>query len=505
MLPADSGYEDLAKTLIAVVATNSSGVFDDSYSNKCGDAKEWCMAAPGTNIYATVDTSDAAVSGNYASMSGTSMAAPQVSGAVAVLRSQWPSKSAAEIVEILYDTATDKGDVGTDEIYGRGLLNLGNAVTAQGALTLYTASGESYVASESNLSASGALGDALSQSLSTAVYDQYKRDYYVDLNNTADDDTRDIANELAFSSSVLSKVSFKSGVSLLGNLATGALQVQGQIDDISMSFSQKQNPAEAFAFNQFTDVKGISDAYSLYGNSHLSMIENAETLNFSTTGDVQTSIGLVSGFTDDSGEHKMNGLNISSKIEPSKNLSITAQLSHIQEDDTFLSSYFSGAYQTGVADTRSLNLIAESRINPRLNFIAQYNQGLTHVETLDSSVVSEVSNIVSSGYSMSLVGKDIYTRGDKLFTTFKQPLKVNSGEMTLTNASGLNADDTISFTDESVDLSPTGTEKILTLGYSTELNRSTNITALLNYIDNPNHDLSAQSEEQIMLKFNQKF
>jgi hypothetical protein len=106
---------------------------------------------------------------------------------------------------------------------------------------------------------------------------------------------------------------------------------------------------------------------------------------------------------------------------------------------------------------------------------------------------------------MSLVGKDIYTRGDKLFTTFKQPLKVNSGEMTLTNASGLNADDTISFTDESVSLSPTGTEKILTLGYSTELNRSTNITALLNYIDNPNHDLSAQSEEQIMLKFNQKF
>jgi subtilisin family serine protease len=110
-LPAIGGYEELASTLIAVVATDENNKIAYSYSNRCGVAKDWCMAAPGSNIVSTVDMTDTTDTNGdgYESYYGTSMAAPHVSGAVAVLRSKWPSKSAAETVGILYDTATDLG------------------------------------------------------------------------------------------------------------------------------------------------------------------------------------------------------------------------------------------------------------------------------------------------------------------------------------------------------------------------------------------------------------
>ncbi len=122
-LPLHSGYEDLSSTLIAVVATNSSNTIT-SYSNRCGSAKNWCMAAPGDGIYSTVAVDDNNYASNYGTMSGTSMADPHVAGAAAVLRGKWPSKNASEIVTILYDTATDLGAAGIDVIYGRGLLIL---------------------------------------------------------------------------------------------------------------------------------------------------------------------------------------------------------------------------------------------------------------------------------------------------------------------------------------------------------------------------------------------
>jgi len=57
LLPAYAGYEDLSSTLIAVVATDSNNTIT-SYSNRCGIAKNWCMAAPGDGIYSTVDVTD---------------------------------------------------------------------------------------------------------------------------------------------------------------------------------------------------------------------------------------------------------------------------------------------------------------------------------------------------------------------------------------------------------------------------------------------------------------
>jgi subtilisin family serine protease len=505
-LPIESGYEALANTLIAVVATDSSNAIA-SYSNRCGDAMAWCMAAPGSSIYSTVDTTDTTDSDSdgYDTYSGTSMAAPHVSGAVAVLRSKWPSKTASETVTILYDTATDLGATGTDVIFGRGLLNLDNAVYAQGALTVQTASGGSHYLSDSSFSSSSALGNALSQSVETAVYDKYKRDYYFNLNNSVTTPPSvNALKELTFNDSNV-EIDLEPGVKLFSEIDNGSIQIQNDYRDMNISFSHKRNPAKVFAFNSQTDVAGLSNAYSLYGDSHLSQIKNAKVANISSDGNVKTSLGVVSGYTDINSTHAINGINASILTNPIKNLSLTAQVSSLTEDETFLSSYFSGAYQTGVAKTNSVNLIAKSEINNHLNFITQYSKGTTKVNTLSNSVVSNISGISSEGYSMSLVGSDIYAKGDTLFTTFKQPMKVTNGNMTLTTANGLNMDDTISFVDQTVNLSPTGIERVVTVGYTSEYSKDANMVVLLNHRNNPNHDASLKSEDQIIIKMTKKF
>jgi subtilisin family serine protease len=508
-LPIEEGYEELASTLIAVVATDENNTIAD-YSNRCGVAQNWCMAAPGSGIVSTVDmTDETEINTNlagYTVLSGTSMATPHVSGAVAVLRSKWPSKSAAETVGILYDTATDLGDVGIDAIYGRGLLNLGNAVTAQGVLTIPTVSGDSYALDNSSLFTSSILGNALDNSIKVAVYDKYKRDYYFDLNTTTSaSNLLEVSDELNFKDTT-SSVEFESGLKLSSNATNGLINIQNNIDDYKFSFAYKQDPATAFAFNQKTDIEELSDSYTLYGDSHLSHINNAKSVSISNNanvGDINTSLGFVTGYTDKSNTHNIQGFNISMLAKPTNNLVLTAQINHLTEDDTFLSNYFSGAYQTDVAKTKSINLIADAEINKNLSMIFQTNKGITKVATLDNSAVSDFSAIDSSGYSLSLLSKNVYLKNDKLFATFKQPLKVTDGDMTLTIADGLDIDDNIIFSEESIDLSSSNIETALTIGYLAKVNENIDTVILLNHINNPNYSLG--TENQMMIKISKKF
>jgi subtilase-type serine protease len=107
-----------AGTLIAVVATDQNNVIAD-FSNRCGDAADWCLAAPGVNLLSSVPMN------TYAKLSGTSMASPLVAGSAAVLRQAFPYMTARQVIEVLLTSATNIGD---SAIYGRGLLNLGKAV-----------------------------------------------------------------------------------------------------------------------------------------------------------------------------------------------------------------------------------------------------------------------------------------------------------------------------------------------------------------------------------------
>jgi PKD repeat protein len=66
--------------------------------------------------------------GSYTTMDGTSMAAPHVTGAVALLRSVHPDAPVDEVKRALYVSATDLGSLGEDNDYGMGRIDLVGAL-----------------------------------------------------------------------------------------------------------------------------------------------------------------------------------------------------------------------------------------------------------------------------------------------------------------------------------------------------------------------------------------
>ncbi|WP_421565671.1 autotransporter domain-containing protein [Ochrobactrum sp. EDr1-4] len=132
----DMDFSDLKGSLIAVVSVGPDGKMAP-YSNECGEAAEWCLAAPGgamtkrgdpKGIYSTWPAGDPTNDNQeYQYLHGTSMASPHVAGAAAVVRSAFPYLNARQTIETILTTATKEGF--EDEAkFGQGLLNLGAAV-----------------------------------------------------------------------------------------------------------------------------------------------------------------------------------------------------------------------------------------------------------------------------------------------------------------------------------------------------------------------------------------
>lgn len=83
------------------------------------------IAAPGSDIFSTFPTYPVSINGpeGYASLSGTSMAAPLVTGLAALIRSKHKGMSPAEVKELIQKTADDLGDTGFDKMFGHGRVN----------------------------------------------------------------------------------------------------------------------------------------------------------------------------------------------------------------------------------------------------------------------------------------------------------------------------------------------------------------------------------------------
>ena len=115
-------FPELQGHFVNVVALNNYGMLA-SYSNQCGVTQNYCIAAPGSLLQTSATTSK---------ISGTSFAAPIVSGAIATIKEAFPYMNSTQITELLFTTATDMGAPGVDSVYGWGLLNMEKATQPVG-------------------------------------------------------------------------------------------------------------------------------------------------------------------------------------------------------------------------------------------------------------------------------------------------------------------------------------------------------------------------------------
>lgn len=121
-------------SVIAVAATDSSN--NRAEFSSTGPAVE--VAAPGVYIKSTY------LDNQYATMSGTSMATPYVSGDIALLMEANPSLTPVQIRQLLQEKVIDLSVLGRDSLYGYGLIQA-YVSTIPTVSVVYNSQGGSFV------------------------------------------------------------------------------------------------------------------------------------------------------------------------------------------------------------------------------------------------------------------------------------------------------------------------------------------------------------------------
>ena len=181
---------------VAVVAVDTDGTIAD-FSNRCGIAGPWCIAAPGTGITGAYFGPIVPTPGTFLvrkNLEGTSVAAPMVSGGLALMKHFFRSQlSNRALLSRLFATANrsgiyapDRSD-GTSSIYGQGLMDLGAAVSPVGPVRVTAGNrvgGGGHDIQTTRLSMAGAFGDGLARALAgreIAAFDGLGAPFWFDL------------------------------------------------------------------------------------------------------------------------------------------------------------------------------------------------------------------------------------------------------------------------------------------------------------------------------------
>ena len=105
-----------------------------SFSNRCGIAANWCIAAPGSGVRAAwFGPYMGKVFRGYASFRGTSLAAPMITGGLALMKQMFRDQLRnEELVARLFHTANKTGIYAGRSVYGQGLMDLDAALSPVG-------------------------------------------------------------------------------------------------------------------------------------------------------------------------------------------------------------------------------------------------------------------------------------------------------------------------------------------------------------------------------------
>ena len=117
-------YPELEAGWLVVAGLGTDGRIG-FFSHYCGDARAWCIAAPGE----VVTTHRG---GKWKFAGGTSIAAPYVAGALAALKSMAPHLSYQELRGRILATADRSPPYDDEAVYGRGRLDLEAAARSMG-------------------------------------------------------------------------------------------------------------------------------------------------------------------------------------------------------------------------------------------------------------------------------------------------------------------------------------------------------------------------------------
>ena len=425
-------YEDsLRGKWVAVVATGINNKIA-SYSNGCGLAKYWCLAAPGTGIYSTANDDS-----EYNIKSGTSFSAPHVSGALAVLKSRFPDMPMHAVLALLLATATDSGEEGVDEVYGHGLLNLGAAVTAQGGIAVpvpgavvgandVSSASANRLLTQSNIRLPSALAGLRSQLAGASLAVSYLNgQYYYDM---------PLANLVSSPVSTLSPV--------LGQAAAHLLRDDTLYGDDD-GFSALIN-ADGLIRQASWENRRIRLLWDVCGGCALSawqQYETAATRPFFTdsrqgwdatwkiSGDWE--VFAAAGVDKQADDNKYRQWGLRWHKEGLRGWDLSSAFSRIDEKETFMGGEYNGVFAVSGARTYQSALHGKRRLSKQWSVESGVVYGWSDIKARANSLIQGSSGVRFHGWRVGVEGRAVWRGDDTMRFALRRLPSIHTGDMHL--------------------------------------------------------------------------
>ena len=436
---------------VAVVATDATGHLA-SYSNQCGVAAAWCIAAPGSNLISTLGS-------GFGTGSGTSFAAPQVSSAIALLKQQFPYLSAAQAAQIILQTANKTGIYANQQLYGQGLLDINAALNPVGTITIPAAS--TTTGAQVSVTGSGALGSAsFAQSWAASVgklivLDSYDRSYQINASALVSApshtlDSRSAVQQYGFGEG--DQISSSVSGFYMDQYKAAPLGLVSVTTKAGNQFAASTGIDPAFGFGSFGS--GVVPAGSLItsdgvGNPFLNLADEAATAHVAlpmTTGfgDMKVSASVFNGYartadltarmTDPSYVPPTvsgGALELAAPVDAIGG-SVTFNFGGVREDGRLLGGSTSGAFGTTANTTTAFTgMTLQAELAEGLHLIGGMEFGQSNATQTASALNVQYGTLSSESFHAGLVQDGIFSKTDKAGFVVSQPLRVSGGNVSV--------------------------------------------------------------------------
>ncbi|MDA9020817.1 S8 family serine peptidase [Gammaproteobacteria bacterium] len=484
LLPGMAHYiPEIQGHSIAVASVDENGSIS-SFSSRCGVAQDYCISAPGGRITAAYPTStsdtgiyigntnddnyNSCIQDNscFAVTSGTSFAAPFVSGGLAVIADYFEGQlGSKEIVDRLFSTANKEGVYSDKAIYGQGLMDLGAATAPVGqvsAMLTGTLSGAMVPALFTGIQlTSPSFGDAVSNGVANQTiifFDELDAPFRGAVDNLTTDYRNQIVNldrydhmyqstpQIIDSQDNVLEVSNYKNQNLSYGLINSMYLLEAQQDSNQFFtyFNKGNNSFVSHGINGSWALGIFQDKDLRYKSQLRSQFSNP-WLNFSAGG---TSFGSVYKFQHkldvafliSSGRNRFQANEVFGESNSStvamielqpKNYMPSIQFGILKENDANLGLSGSGAFNGNSGQMTSFVGISDSINLFGGKFFSSLYIGNSPGTSNNEGMINSITDIQSSAYGMGFLKQSIFNSGDELLLSIDQPMRTESGEMNL--------------------------------------------------------------------------
>ena len=511
LLPGMAHYiPEIQGHSIAVVSLDENGQISD-FSSRCGVAQDYCIAAPGGRITAAypTSTSDTGIYiGNtnddnynncitdnscYAVTSGTSFAAPFVSGGLAVIADHFEGQlGSQEIVSRLFATANKKGVYADKAIYGQGLMDLDAATEPVGqvsAMMSLSLSGPMAPAIFSNIQlTSPSFGDAITNGIgnhSVIFFDALDAPFRRSLSSLVSDYRNQIINMDGFRS-IQNPISQRV-ITNESEFEIGGLSIENLSGEIVTPYhllNAKAEKNQFFSYYNYSNDSFLSHglngswAMGIFKDSQLRSERNLRTqfsnpwLNFSATGTTFGSKFKGNNKFDialaiSSGRNKFNTNEIFNKRDSStvalmeiqpKSKMPSLQLGVMKENDASLGLSGSGAFNGSNNQLTSFVGLSNSLDLAGGIMFGSLYWGKSNNMSNELGMLRSVTRLYSSAFGIGFMKSSIVSNNDKLILTVDQPIRIESGKLQLNVPTYRTKEKNVLFNQMNINLDPSGRE-----------------------------------------------